>query len=179
MKDPNEIKEFAAFMQENAEPPKHIESALFAKIHSALNPSLPFTLGKVFLFHVLGSFITLLFCPQFGLSLTESLGMMGFLMSVSPGLCFFGCGLIWMIGGQALTYAFFTLDEQRILGGYRWGTLFTILLLSILLFTCVGALRIDEWFLLWVLGAATVTAVFNWPVVSALRRLHSSARLTK
>lgn len=179
MKNPNEIREFAAFMEGYAEPPKRVEEVLFQKIRAALNPSLPFTIGKIFLFHVVGSFITLLFCPQFGISLTGSLGVMGYLMGVSPGLCFFGCGLIWMVIGQALTYAVFTIDEQRILGQYRWGAIFTILLLSILLFACVGALRLDEWLLLWVLGAATVTATFNWPVLWTLRRFNHYARPAK
>lgn len=177
MKDPKEIREFVAFMEGYEEPPKDIEQGLSVRIHSAINPSLRFTIGKLFLFHVAGSFITLLFCPQFGISLTGSLGLMGYLMSVSPGLCFFGCGLLWMVVGQALTYLFFTIDEQRILGRYRWGTVFTILLLSVLLFTCIGGLRIDEWLLLWVLGAITISATFNWPVVYTLRRIQIRGHL--
>ena len=179
MKDPKEIREFAAFMQGHAEPPRQIEEALFEKIRTLLNPSLPFTFGKLFLFHVIGSFIALLFCPQFGISLTGSMGLMGYFMRVSPGLCFFGCGLLWMVGGQALTYVFLTFDEQRVLGGYRWGALFTILSLSILLFGCIGALRIDEWLLFWVLGAATITASFNWPILSTLHRFRNSVRPAK
>ncbi len=169
------MKEFSAFVAAKGEsPPKAIEEALFQKIHSALNPSLPVALAKFFGFHVLGSFVTLLMCPQFGLSLFDSAGLMPeFLMEIHPGLCFFGCGLMWMVVGQALTYLFFTIDEQRILGAYRPAGIITVLLLSVLLFGCLGSLRLDEWLLFWILGAGAITFAFNWPIERKLRRWKS------
>lgn len=179
MKDQNGMKEFASFLSGNIEPPKSIERELFAKIRTLLNPSLPRTLGKIFLFHVVGSFVTLLFCPQFGISLRNSLGIMGYMMAIHPAVCFLGCGLLWMVGGQALTYAFLTMDEQRVLGRYRWGAVFTIFLLSVLLFGCLGSLRVDEWLLYWIVGASAVTFAFNWPVVQTLRRIQMRVHTTK
>lgn len=168
------MREFSAFMEGYAQPPKHIEEALFAKIRVALNPDLPLTFTKFFLFHVFGSLVTLLFCPQFGISLIDSLGVIpGYLMKLSPGICFFGCGLLWMVGGQALTYLLFTMDEQRVLSRYRLAGIFTILLLSLLLFGCLGSLRLDEWLLSWALGAGAVTFSFNWPIVRTLRRFRA------
>ena len=172
MRRTTEFEEFISFLGQNADPPAILESNLITKIRKALNPPLSSILAKLFLFHVLGSLVTLVFCPQFGLSLFAPLGIVpDFLMRIHPALCFFGCGLTWMLGGQGLAYAYFTIDEQRVLGRYRWGTAFTIILLTILLFACVGEIQFDEWFLLWLLGGVVVVIVFNWLAIATLRRL--------
>ena len=96
-------------------------------------------------------------------------------MEVHPALCFLSCGLFWMLGGQAMAYALLTIDEQRVLGDYRWVTYFSILLLSILLFACLGTLQLDLWFALWGVGAISVILFFNLKAVLQLRRLRALA----
>lgn len=118
---PEDFDEFKEFLASHAEPSPSIGVTLFSKIHRDLNPPYPMIVLKLFSYHVVGSFVTLLFCPQFGISLTGSEGLMPYLMGVHPALCFFVCGVTWMVVGQALTYRLLTLDEQRVLGRSRVG----------------------------------------------------------
>lgn len=168
--------EFRAFLTESMEPPPEIGRKLREEIFRALHPSRSLTLLKVFLFHAAGSLVTLVFCPQYGLSLLRPLGVVpDLLMRVHPAVCFFGCGVLWMIGGQALTYRLLTIDEQRVMGNLRWGMALTITVVTILLFACVGSLEWDLWLALWALGAGTVSLAFNWPVERRFRRWRKAA----
>lgn len=173
MKRLNDLNDFTEFLKGNALPPPEVEAKILSRVRKALNPSVPFAVSKLFAFHVVGSLVTLLFCPQFGLSLLAHAGMpLEFLMRFHPGLCFVGCGLIWMVGGQALSFAFLTLDEQRVLGGLRWGSALSVVLLSILFFGCLGRLQVDEWLGFWILGALSAILFFNWQTARTLRRCH-------
>jgi hypothetical protein len=170
----DEIDEFTLFMESNEPPPLHVETAILSKIRKELNPPLPLVVSKLFAFHVVGSLFTLILCPQYGLSLFGSLGVLpSFIMQIHPALCFFVCGVMWMIGGQSMTFAFLTIDEQRVLGHGRWATAFSITVLSVLLFACVGSLTLDLWFALWVFGAGSVILFFNWRATKRLSRLRA------
>lgn len=176
MKQTDNLKEFLAFLKSHAEPGPALDRAILTRIQRALHPSRSWTMAKVLLFHVVGSLATLALCPQYGLSLVESWGVLpDLMMEVHPALCFFGCGLMWMVGGQALSYRFLTIDEKRVLGNSRWGMALTITLLSILFFACVGSLDFDLWLGLWILGALSVSGLFNWRITAEQRRFRVAA----
>lgn len=171
MRVSDELNEFSEFLRADVAPPPSVERELFAKVRKALNPSYPWTVLKLFAFHAAGSFITLLFCPQFGISLTGSDGLMPYLMRIHPALCFFFCGISWMLVGQTLTYALLTFDEQRILGRSRWGLAFSIIVLSVLVFGCLGEVQLDRWLVLWGTGGVAVVGLFNAPLARKFRNL--------
>ncbi|MBI3295548.1 MAG: hypothetical protein HYZ71_12555 [Deltaproteobacteria bacterium] len=164
-------RDFAKFKSLNTLPSRELQERTKLRVKSLLNPSLSVTVTKFFLFQAVGSLVTLTFCPQFGLSLTGSLGFMPYLMQIHPAVCFFFCGLSWMAIGQGLNYFFLTIDEQRVVGNSRWGIAFASIALSLLFFGCLGRIQIDGWLAIWALGALLVTLVFNAIAMRRLRRL--------
>lgn len=169
-----ELKEFSLFLKGNLEPPPAISQRIFSYVHAALNPSIPWTVFKVFLFHVLGSAVTLFFCPQYGISfIGSSQGIMPYIIKIHPAFCFVACGFIWMIGGQLLSYFLLTIDEKRVMGGYRWGFGFAAIGMSLLMFGCLGQLNFDLWLGLWILGAVSIVIFWNWRIDFQLRQLRA------
>lgn len=175
--DPSEIKEFESFLSEAKEPPRELEVSLAAEIRKQLNPSIPLTVSKLFLLNLVGSVATLSLCPQYGLSLTGSMGIMHYLMGIHPALCFFVCGLLWMLGGQVLASFLLNWDEQRVLSQYYWGAGFSFILFSVLGFACLGSLTLDLWLLFWAVGAMAVIFTFGSRIKIKLRRFESLALL--
>ncbi len=176
--DEEELKEFSLFLKGNVEPSAAISNTVLTYVNKRLNPSILWTLIKVFLFHVFGSASTLLFCPQYGLSLIgSSQGVMPYLMKIHPAFCFVVCGIIWMVGGQVLSYFFLTLDEKRVLGNYRWGFAFGAIALSLLGFACLGSLTFDLWLGLWLVGALTIITLCNVSIGLELRHMCRRASL--
>lgn len=170
-----DLKDFELFLNARQEPPPALDQAIVSRIRMALHPSLSKAVSKLFAFYAVGSVATLLLCPQYGLSLTGAAGIMPFLMHVHPALCFFVCGLLWMLGGQALASLFLTWDEQRVLSRHLWGTGFSFILFSVLAFACVGSLTFDLWLLYWALGAGAVLAAFDIRVRFKVRRIKATA----
>lgn len=78
-----------------------------------------------------------------------------------------------MILGQVFSLAFLTFDEQRVFGNYRWGTGFSLILLSLLLFGCLGSLDFDMWLAVWILGVLTVTTSLNLKPHLAFKRVRA------
>ena len=171
----NDFKEFVHFLKDAVEPPPALSMSTFSHVRSELNPSFPWVLFKVFLLHLVGSTATLLFCPQYEISFGASQGIMPYLMDVHPAICFIACGLIWMIGGQLLTFLLLTLDEKRILGGHRWSFALAAIGLSLVTFECLGNLSLDLWLALWILGALSIVALCNVPIDRRLKQIRQLA----
>lgn len=157
-----DLKEFESFLKADIAPSPGIEHQLLTHIHKELKPSLKKAIAKLFILNAAGSVATLVLCPQYGLSLTGTMGLMPFLMERSPALCFFVCGLLWMMGGQILANWFVTWDERRVLSHYYWGAGFSFILFSILAFACFGSLTMNLWLLLWILGGLAVITAFDF-----------------
>ena len=157
-----DLKEFESFLKGELAPPPAIERQLLTHIRKELNPSMPKAIAKLFALNAVGSVATLALCPQYGLSLTGTMGLMPFFMNIHPALCFFICGLLWMTGGQILANFFVTWDERRVLSHYYWGAGFSFVLFSILVFACFGSLTLDIWLLFWVLGGLAVITAFDF-----------------
>lgn len=89
-------KEFAEFAAAEAVPvPTEISETILNKVSSDLHPSgIRVFLKTAALQTVLG-FVTLLFCPQFGISLTSSSGIMPYLMKYGDSVCMLGCGAVF------------------------------------------------------------------------------------
>ena len=158
----NVQKEFDIFLRANAEPPALLDCCVLSEIQKRLNPPISKAVSKLFVFNAAGSLTTLALCPQYGLSLTNSHGLMPYLMQIHPAFCFFVCGGLWMIVGQMLANLFLAWDERRVLSHYYWGAGFAFIIFSVLLFACIGTLTLDLWLLAWGFGAATVVGAFNF-----------------
>lgn len=170
------MKEFESFLGSSHEPPHELRDNILSQIQKRLNPSVPITVLKLFAFNLVGSVSTLALCPQYGLSLAGATGFMRYLMDVHPALCFFVCGLMWMLGGQLLVNLFLSWDEQRVLSRYHWGTGFAFILFSVLGFACLGSLTLDGWLLAWGLGAIVVSSAFSFRIRAKMKRVEWAAQ---
>lgn len=171
------IKEFESFLREGKEPPRELDASLFSEIRRRLNPSVPLSVSKLLALNLVGSVATLFLCPQYGLALTGSMGVMHYLMSIHPALCFSVCGLLWMLGGQLLAHFILSWDEQRVLSRHYWGVGFSFILFSVLGFACLGSLTLDLWLGFWALGAFAVISAFGLRIRVRVRRFESAVLL--
>jgi len=169
-----DLKEFASFLESNLSPPPDVERRVCATIQEYLSPSIPKAVSKLFALNAVGSIATLALCPQYGLTFTGSHGLMHYMMQVHPAFCFFVCGILWMIGGQALSNMLLTWDERRVLSHYYWGAGFGFVLFSVLSFACFGSLTLDLWLLFWAVGALVVVGAFDLRIRHRLHRFQGS-----
>ena len=177
MDNKQDLREFVSFLKSSVEAPAACAQPLRSQLKKELNPSLSRTLGKSFVLHAAGSLVTLALCPQFGVSVTGSHGLMPYLMAIHPALCFFACGVLWMVIGEILSLVFLSFDEQRVLGSTRWGLSFSLILLSLLGFACFGHVQIDTWLVVWLLGALSVAFGLNLRLLFQFRRISANARI--
>jgi len=161
----DQVMDFAKFIIGKAAIPKRTEVFLFDKVHRELHPHLVRILAKFFSLHVAGAVVTLTFCAQFGLSLGSSATLLSkYLLHLNPALCFLTCGAVWILAGQSLSYLLLTIDEQRVLGQYRWWAASCVIGASYFLFVLAGSFHSFEWSIFWILGALLVASLFNWRV---------------
>jgi hypothetical protein len=147
----NEFAEFLAVQPEQV--PHAISENLLSQIHSGLHPSAMKVFGKVLFIQFAVGIFTLLFCPQFGVSLTASHGIMPYLMKFGDTVCMLGCGSLF----TALSFlaASFALkpEEVRALRKHEILQLMSIATLSLGAFVCVGGEVVFALGLIWILGA--------------------------
>jgi hypothetical protein len=106
------IEEFQEFMgAEQAQVPKAVSDSILARVHNDLNLSSWLVFAKVSAIHAVMGFITLLFCPQFGLGFTDGMGLMALFMRFGDQACMVGCGAVFM-GGSLLTASLVLRNEE-------------------------------------------------------------------
>ena len=159
-------KDFADYIStELVEVPASLSERVLGGIGAELNPSALSVFGKVSLVQFLGGLSTLLFCPQFGLSLSSSLGLMPYLMRFGESFCMLGCGALFT--GFSLLIVSFTLrpEEIRILKKHEIVQLISVSTLSLGAFLCLGGEVVLALGLVWLLGAViggALTLKIGW-----------------
>lgn len=138
------MNDMNSFLQsESRTPPAIILERLKPTILADLRPRRTRVALKVSIIHLIASLVSLLICPQFGISpLGGDTGVMAFLMSWGWAACAAGCGAIFMIGTGSLTAILLKPDEKRVFGNFQG----------------------------WVFSAL---AVFSWAVLMASMPAHS------
>lgn len=147
-------KDFEQFLKNEADAvPMTSQSEVLNAVHAELNPS-PL---KVFLkssgIFSAGGLTSLVFCPQFGISLGSSHGLMSYLMNYGEEVCMLGCGILFMGLGLLAVALFLKPEEVRVFRSYRILQLAFFSLLSISAFYCAGGEVIASSALIWSLGA--------------------------
>jgi len=147
-------KEFSEFSA--AEPikvPASSANSILEKVRSDLNPSGIRVFTKVTLIHTLVGAATLLACPQFGISVTSSHGLMHYLMQFGDSVCMLGCGAFFTAFSLLIASLVLRPEEVRALKGNQilQLALLTTYSLGALLF--VGAQLVLALALIWSLGA--------------------------
>lgn len=146
-----EFREFATL--DRVEVPKGFSEKILDHVRTSLNPSGASVFLKLTLIHFLVGAATLSFCPQFGVSLTSSMGLMHYLMQFGESVCMLGCGAVFM--GSSLLVASLALrpEEVKVLRRNRVLQILSLAALSIGALIGVGGEVVISFGLIWVLGA--------------------------
>lgn len=167
-------KEFKEFMDaDEITPPKALSKSIQERVHHALNPSNQYVFAKLALIHTVVGSLTLLFCPQFGLSLSSGMGLMHYLMQYGDAFCMFGCG-VFFLGTSALVASIvLRLEEIRVV---RKTELFQFSILAIVsagIFLGLGPHDFGTLAILWMAGSiigALATMEISWAIRSFATR---------
>lgn len=147
-------KEFIEFASiEPVEAPAMVSAAVLKQVSDDLHPSAIKVFSKTALIHTLVGLTTLLFCPQFGLSFTSSMGLMPYLMKYGESVCMLGCGAFFT--GISLLVVSLVLrpEEVRALKERQVLQLAFLSTLSLGAFVCLGGEVVLSLGLAWALGA--------------------------
>jgi hypothetical protein len=162
----NEFEEF--LKSSEIAPPQKISENIICKVKADLNPSSLSIFRKLSFIQVLTGFITLLFCPQFGIGLTSGMGLMGVLMRYGDNVCMAGCGAIFLSGSALVSTILLRPEEVRVLKK-NLALQFPILALATLgVFICLGAPVISMLGLSWFVGSV-IGGVLSFEVGQKLR----------
>ncbi|MGE4234163.1 MAG: hypothetical protein AB7F43_12615 [Bacteriovoracia bacterium] len=133
-------------------PPQAVTESIFQKVEKDLNPSSWVVFSKVALIHVVVGFITLLFCPQFGISLVKGMGLMSLFLKFGETACMVSCGAIFL-GGSILAATFILRTEEiKIIRRNKFLQIPILGILSFGMFICLGATTISALALAWLVG---------------------------
>lgn len=164
----NWTTEFVEFVSSpSIEPPRRISEDVFTNVKRALNPS-PFKVFiKISLIHLVMGTLTLLLCPQFGVSPFKGIGLMAIFMHLGSIGCTISCGALFL-GTSMLTASLLLRPEEiKIL---RKGTIFHLLVLSLFSMAILICARAEiilgvgaTWLLGSILGGAS-TLELGWMI---------------
>lgn len=148
------IEEFQEFMgAHEAQVPQALSDSILSRVHKDLNPSSWLVFAKVSAIHAVMGFVTLLFCPQFGLGFTDGMGLMALFMRFGEQACMVGCGAVFM-GGSLLTASLVLRHEElRVIRKTELLQVSTLALLSMGVFICTGVGVVASLSGFWVLGS--------------------------
>lgn len=146
-----EYQEFATI--ERSAVPLALSENILSQVWADLNPSVISVFMKMTMIHFLVGLATLALCPQFGISLTSSMGLMHYLMRFGESVCMLGCGAFFT--GSSLLVASLALrpEEVRVLSRTRVLQIVSLATLSLGALIGVGAEVVVSFGLVWVLGA--------------------------
>lgn len=170
IKKTNWESEFTDFLlTEPVEVPQKLTKTILVKMHGELNPSFLQVFKKISFIHLVVGFLTLLFCPQFNISITSQLGLVPYLMRFGHEVCTFGCGAIF-VGISLLVSSFYLKPEEiKVLKKYEFLQLLFLSSLSLGFFVAAGAEIVLSLGLIWLAGA-TIGGVLSLDLGWLLRR---------
>lgn len=170
-KKTNWESEFSDFlMTEPVEVPPMLTETIIAKIQNELNPSFLQVFGKISSIHFIVGLFTLLFCPQFDISITSQVGLVPYLMQFGHEVCTFGCGAIF-VGTSLLASSFYLKPEDvKVLKKHEFLQLLVLSSLSLGFFVALGAEVVLSLGIIWLAGA-TLGGILTLNLGWAFRRL--------
>ncbi|MBY0552957.1 hypothetical protein K2P97_00415 [bacterium] len=140
---------------ENAQVPKDINSDLMLKMHSLINPSALVVFIKILAIHLVTGFLSLSVCHQFGLNpFNTNYSLADWFMDVGGySVCMIGCGVTFVSISLFAAGYFLTIEEVKALKRTEFLQNLTLGLISLGLFSAVGAELAVGMAGLWLLGS--------------------------
>jgi len=163
-------EEYEVFLQSEAvPPPAHLSEAVCRRVYKDLNPSALRVFAKLCLSTVMGGLLSLAFCPQFGLGLTQpGSALMGFFEGLGETGCTLACGAIFLGTSTAIAGVILRIEEIRLIRRRSFLQIPCMALLVLSAFVCAGAEVLIGYAVLWWLGAV-VAGITTLEVSSAVR----------
>lgn len=146
--------EFAQFSAaESAEVPEPLSIAILGRVEAELHPSPVRVFAKTASIHAVVGAITLLACPQFGVSYFGNHGLMHYLMQFGESMCMLGCGAFFTVFSLLVASLVLRPEEVRAFKGNEILQLASLVTLSIGAFAFAGGTVVLTLALIWSLGA--------------------------
>jgi hypothetical protein len=170
MKNKNIDKDFQDFMDSNsAHPPEHISTNILNIVKSDLDPSHTIVFSKLLGVQAFVGFLTLTFCPQFDLSLTNNYELFHYLHNTfGANVCMAICGSIFIGTGAIFASYLLNLSELRKIKDSKLLYYFSISSIAIASFTLLGAEIYLTLTIFWLMGA-TLAGVLLFELNRLLR----------
>jgi hypothetical protein len=130
MIDPNEKKDFQDFMNsKGVNPPEELSNRILSFVHADLNPAHKVVFSKLLAVQAFIGFLTLTFCPQFNLSLTNNFELFHYFHhNFGENICMVICGSIFM--GSGALFAAYLLKPNEIRKRFLYYTSMSMISLS-------------------------------------------------
>lgn len=173
--DPKEwADDFKEFLNAgDAAPPKGVTEKILAQVDKDLNPPAWSVFGKLALVQAVVGTLTLLFCPQFGISILPGMGLMHLFMQFGATVCMAACGVIFLGAGALVSSLVLKPEEVKIIRRNRTLQLAILSTLSIGTFICLGASVVATLGGAWIVGSTiggVLTLELGWYIRSQFRR---------
>lgn len=147
----HDFQEFAA--QEANLPPQNLSQDILKKVSADLSPSALLVFFKTAAINFFVGCLTILYCPQFGISFTSSMGLMHYLMKYGDSVCMLGCGAFFTGVGLLVVSLVLRPEEIRVLKEHQVVNLAFIASLSLGALLCLGGSVALSMGFIWALGA--------------------------
>ena len=148
-------RDFLDFMNsEGINPPGELNNKILDYVKNDLNPSHKIVFGKLLAVQIFIGFFTLIFCPQFNLSLTNNYELFHYFHhKFGESICMAICGSIF-VGSGALLAAYMLKDSEiRKIEGSRFLYYFSIVSIALTVFLLFGADVYLNLAMFWFIGA--------------------------
>lgn len=162
-------KDYNDFLKSNNTPPKHLDSSILDMINAELNPSHKVVFGKLVMVQGFIGLITMLFCPQFNLSLTNNYDLFHYFhKTFGHQVCMVICGSIFL--GSGAIFASYILKERELnkIKNSRFLYYVVLSIIAVTVFLAFGAEIYLNLVIFWLLGAV-IGGMFAFEVNRIIR----------
>ena len=149
------LEDFRDFVSHEGTPvPENMSRRILDYVHRELNPSPWLVFAKLFGVHTVVGTLSLAICDQFGMSpFNTGISLAEYFMKFGHSMCMTLCGFLFV--GLSVAFAFVILrsEELSVLNRTAWLQVPSLSLLSLVIFTGIGAEVALGIGVLWFLGA--------------------------
>lgn len=171
MTNKNDFKEFLhSSEKETLSPSNELSRKILSQVRKDLIPSKPIVFGKLLLVQAFIGVITMLFCPQFSMSLTNHDQLYHFFHRTFGHYgCMMICGSLFIGSGALFSTTILNLAEIRLIKSSKFLSYLVLSGTFVMTFMLIGAEIYLDIALVWIFGATLSGSVF-FQVSSILKR---------
>lgn len=159
-------QEYREFLSVNPSTlPQRLSTRVHQNIEASLNPNSFSIFFKLIGIHSVVATMTLLYCPQFGVTLTSGMGLMHYLAQFGDAVCMLGCGALFTGLSFFSTSLILRPEEVRALRRTKLFQVVALITLSFAVLLCFGAEVLTINAISWTVGAlfaSLLTLELGW-----------------